>query len=158
MDAQQPEPLELRSLSPAWRKGLEEFCRALEAAGETKFFAPHPFSETELDRRVHYLGRDRYYLLVEGARVVGYGMLRGWDEGYAVPSLGIAIHPQARSRGYGELMMHFLHAAARLYGAERVRLRVHRDNANALELYRRLGYSFGPLDGAHYVGHKELNR
>ena len=151
-------PLELRSLAPELKKGLVEFCRALEGANETMFFSPHSFGEAELDQRVHYRGRDLYYVMVQGARVLGYGMLRGWDEGFAIPSLGIAIHPQVRSLGLGTLMMHFLHSAAHLAGASRVRLRVHRNNGRALDLYRRLGYSFGQLEGSHYIGFKDLGR
>ena len=97
-----------------------------------------------------------YYIMVEGPSVLGYGLLRGWDEGYAIPSLGIAIHPSARSSGLGLSLMHFLHAAARRRGAAKVRLRVRNDNARAVELYKRLGYAFESSEENYYVGFKEL--
>jgi len=46
-------------------------------------------------------------------------MLRGWDEGYETPSLGIAVHPDARGLGLARTFMGFLHAAASFQGAAR---------------------------------------
>jgi [ribosomal protein S18]-alanine N-acetyltransferase len=149
--------LEIRGLAPEWEVGLRELCRALEAANERRFFAPHPFDEAELQRRVHYRGLDHYSVVVLGSRVCGYGLLRGWDEGFTVPSLGLAIHPAARGRGLAELLMVFLHAVARHRGAQRVRLRVQPDNTRALALYRRLGYAFEQSGGGLLVGFKELS-
>lgn len=153
-----PEVLEYRRLSPEWRSALAEFCRALELAGDTGFFSPHPFTGEELDRRVNYTGPDLYYVAVEGARVLAYGMLRGWEDGFAIPSLGIAVHPAARSCGLGSSLMHFLHVAAARRGAERVRLKVNTTNTKAIELYRRLGYTFESTEGSYYVGFKQLRR
>lgn len=148
--------IECRRLSSEWRRGFGEFCRALEASGETAFFQPHSFADASLDRLVQYQGLDLYYVLVEGPQVLGYGLLRGWDEGYAIPSLGIAIHPQARSFGLGSLLMHFLHLAALRKGASKVRLRVRDDNLKAIALYKRLGYVFESSEGAYQVGYKDL--
>jgi ribosomal-protein-alanine N-acetyltransferase len=81
---------------------------------------------------------DVFLLGRENGRVVAFGMLRGWAEGYSVPSLGIATFPEGR--GYGRAMMTGLEIAARNRGAGRIRLRVHPDNLRARALYRRLGY------------------
>ena len=89
--------------------------------------------------------------------MIGYGMLRGWDEGYEIPSLGIAIDPAQQGRGYGQRLMEFLHATARQHGAKRVRLRVHPDNHRAVELYRSLGYSFSGESDGQKVGMLELS-
>jgi len=67
-------------------------------------------------------------------------MLRGWEEGYEVPSLGIAVAPDAEGRGYGRAMMHALASLARGRGASRIRLRVAADNARARGLYVSCGY------------------
>jgi [ribosomal protein S18]-alanine N-acetyltransferase len=76
-------------------------------------------------------------------------MLRGWDEGYDVPSLGIAVHPESRGQGLGELLMHFLHCAARRKGAREIMLKVYKENTAAYQLYLRLGYRF---DGEEQKG------
>ena len=124
-----------------WSRCLHSFSRSWPSRiGST--FHPHPLDAPTARRIAHYAGQDLYYGTVYGKQLVGYGMLRGWDEGYAVPSLGVAVHPQARGAGVGKLLMHFLHAAARCRGATQVRLKVHRENEVALAMYQRLGYVF----------------
>jgi CheY-like chemotaxis protein len=129
-----------------------EFLRALRASGEERFFHPHPFTDEGVAQITAYQGRDLYYALLDGPTMLGYGLLRGWDEGYEVPSLGIAIHPDARGLGLGQLLMRFLHAAARVRGAARVRLRVYPDNRRAVHLYESLGYEFSAPEGGYLVG------
>lgn len=148
--------IECRRLDRHWRAGLGDFCRALESSGDSRMFHPHGFDDAELDRVVTYTGADLYYVMVADSSVIGYGLLRGWDSGYAIPSLGIAIHPSCRRRGLGMAMMHFLHAAAAWRGATRIRLRVNRDNLAAKTLYESLGYSFGIMEGEYHVGFKDL--
>ena len=67
-------------------------------------------------------------------------MLRGWDEGYDVPSLGIAVRVDHYRHGHGRVMMTALHATAWSRGAGAVRLRVAPANQNARRLYDSLGY------------------
>jgi ribosomal protein S18 acetylase RimI-like enzyme len=69
-------------------------------------------------------------------------MLRGWDEGFEVPSLGIATRSSVRGTGLGGLLVQFLHAAACRRGANRVILKVYKDNIPARRLYEKLGYRF----------------
>jgi ribosomal protein S18 acetylase RimI-like enzyme len=107
------------------------------------FFRPHPFTADEARRIAHHRGRDTYAVLVEAGRPVAYGMLRGWDEGYDSPSLGVAVRTDAQGRGLGRLMMVRLHDLARARGSDEVRLRVHPDNRRARRLYESLGYSYG---------------
>jgi len=88
---------------------------------------------------------------------LAYGILRGWDQGYEIPSLGIAVHPEARGGKLGELMMHFLHSAARRKGARQVRLKVYGKNVSARNLYIKLGYKFDTVEeGGQLVGRLKL--
>lgn len=141
-----------RKLTARWLAPLEELLAALEAAGDRKRFDPHPFTREALQKLLRPGTRDYYCVLTRGDKVLGYGMLRGWDEGYAVPSLGIAIHPRARRRGVGRLLMTHLHEEARGRGARRVRLRVLEDNVAAIALYKALGYRFAGRQDGYRVG------
>lgn len=143
--------LEFRRLGPGLEGGLAAFFSDLRAAGDDRFFHPHPFTAEEAARICRYAGRDLYYAAVAD-RVLGYGLLRGWDEGYDVPSLGIAVHPAARGTGIARALMHFLHAAAAARGAPRVRLKVYPGNTAALRLYERLGYAFAGESNGQLVG------
>jgi ribosomal protein S18 acetylase RimI-like enzyme len=145
--------LELRRIDETVEQPLAEFFRVLKEAGDDAIFHPHRFTDDEANRRTRYKGNDLYYVLVDGNQVLGYGMLRGWDEGYEIPSLGIAIHPEMRGQGLGYLLMNFLHAAARRRGALKVRLKVYAHNDRALRLYKQLGYEFLSEEAGQLVGY-----
>lgn len=136
---------------------LRQFFEDLVADRAEREFHPHPLTGAEATRIANYAGPDLYYSAVQGTRVLGYGLLRGWEQGYDVPSLGIALHPSARGTGLGRTFMHFLHAAARQRGARRVRLKVYAGNTLALGLYRSLGYHFEGEEAGQFVGYFELN-
>jgi ribosomal protein S18 acetylase RimI-like enzyme len=148
--------IECRRLSLEWKQSLAAFFQELQEAGDAKYFHPHPLTYEEAERRCQYEGDDIYYVLVEGNRVLGYGMLRGWDEGYNVPSLGIALHPSIRGIGVGEMFVRFLHVAARRKGARKVRLKVYRDNVAAIKLYKKVGYSFQTDERGQLIGCVDL--
>lgn len=148
--------LECRRLSPEWGDGLMQFLEDLRRAGDDEYFKPHEFTREAVDGFCLHAGEDLYFVLAEGVRVLGYGLLRGWNEGYAVPSLGIAIHPDARKSGLGRALMAFLHAAAIRHGAVRVRLKVSPGNVKAIALYRSLGYVFGNEEEGLMVGLLDL--
>ncbi|MFY3742678.1 GNAT family N-acetyltransferase [Anaeromyxobacter sp. Red801] len=150
------EQLELRRVGPDLEAALAELFSALVAAGDDRSFHPHPFTPEAAAERARYAGLDVYCAAVVAGRVLGYGMLRGWDEGYAVPSLGIAIHPAARGLGLGRLVMEYLHCEARRRGAPRIRLKVYPANAAAVALYRSLGYEFQGEERGQLVGYKAL--
>lgn len=140
--------------------GLGDLLAALVTSGEARAFHPHAFDRLTLESlcRPTAAPHDEYRVAVEDCRVVAYGMLRGWAEGYAVPSLGIAVHPAARGRGLARSTMAHLHDVARGRGATRVRLKVYRDNASAIHLYQSLGYRLEPLNERELVGFLELGQ
>ena len=146
--------------APQWQEGLQQFFQDLKESGDDVFFSPHPADDDTIRRVAHLDGRDMYYLLVEEGRVLGYGMLRGWDEGYPIPSLGLAIHLSARGQGLGRMFMDFLHLLAARRGAGKVRLRVRANNEKALSLYKSLGYAFeeDTSQAGFLVGFKNIGR
>lgn len=152
--------LEVVRLTPDWQGGLQQFFQDLKASGDEVFFCPHPADADSIRRIAAHDGKDLYYLLVEQGKVRGYGMLRGWDEGYQIPSLGLATHPSARGQGLGKLLMDFLHVLAFRRGAHKVRLRVHANNEKALNLYTSLGYAFeeDTNQSGFLVGFKNIGR
>lgn len=149
--------LEMRTVGPGLEDSLWAFFGHLCDIGEDKRFHPHPFTRDLAIERCSYRGRDVYCAAMAGGKVLGYGMLRGWDAGYDVPSLGIAIHSDARGIGLGRAMMLLLHAEARRRGSSRIRLKVYPDNRVAVELYRSLGYVFASdLEQGQLLGVKTL--
>jgi ribosomal protein S18 acetylase RimI-like enzyme len=154
-----PAPIECVAFRPGWEDALARFFSDLNAkGGGDAFFHPHASDEAGLHGVARDIGDDLYYLFVRGREVLGYGLLRGWNEGYEIPSLGIAVHPSMRGTGLGRSIMDFLEAMARMRGASSIRLRVHKDNAIARGMYARRGYRLTPdgRDESLIVGIKSL--
>lgn len=150
--------LEIKRASAEHVSALQGFFLAVATPEERLFFAPHPFDQETVLRVCTHQGADLYYLMLFENRALGYGLLRGWDEGFDIPSLGITIHPEYRGRGLGKLLMSFLHAAARLRGSKKIRLKAHRGNGPALSMYQAMGYGFTSQEGAFLVGFLDLTR
>jgi len=145
-------------LRPGREQALAHFLADLAAAGDDAFFHPHPGDVASLRVLAEQPGKDLYVVFVENDDVRAYGLLRGWNEGYEIPSLGIAVHPGARAHGLGRLVMEHLEAMARHRGAPAIRLRVHKDNARAIGLYESRGYAMqaDASDARLLVGIKSL--
>jgi [ribosomal protein S18]-alanine N-acetyltransferase len=153
-----PSPLRYLPVQQIAPERLAAFFVLLAGNGDDLFFHPHPLTAAEAQYRCQDQGQDLYVVQLLGEELTGYGMLRGWDEGYAIPSLGIAIHPQRRGQGLGELLMHHLHDLARNRGAAQVRLSVEAGNHQARAFYRRLGYRFQEAeDGTRAIGWLNLD-
>lgn len=150
-----------RRLSAADAPLLSVFFRALVASGCDGMFHPHPFDAATAARICRLAAdgttaSDEYHAMIEDDRIVAYGMLRGWAEGYAVPSLGIAVLPECRRRGLAQRLMDHLHRIAADRGATAVRLKVYRSNASAIRLYESHGYRLSGLSETELLGHLPL--
>ena len=151
--------IDTHAVSPADAAGLAALFSALVAAADEQRFHPHPLTAAYAAYITsEYAGADRYFVATSRSVVVGYGMLRGWDEGFAIPSLGIAVHPAWRGRGVARTLMTALHHDAQRLGAPSIRLRVHPDNATAISLYRNLGYEFAGEENGQLVASFQLDR
>jgi ribosomal-protein-alanine N-acetyltransferase len=148
--------LEFVKLSPGWETALGALFNDLLNGGDDATFHPHPLTAEEAGVRCRYRGKDLYYVAADGRDVLAYGMLRGWDEGFEIPSLGIALSSRVRGTKLAQAFMMFLHAAARRRGAKRVRLKVHRQNVRAIKLYEQVGYRFESASEDELVGFIDL--
>ena len=152
-------PLNIRRIEPDHLEGLADFFAKLVESGSNKTFHPHPFDQKtakEIALRSNHT-QDLYYVMDLGFdKVIGYGMLRGWDEGYDIPSLGIAIHPDYRGMKLALMFMDFLHTASRLRGSTKIMLSVYRHNTVAKTLYEKLGYKFTELRETELRGYYDL--
>lgn len=150
--------IECVAFRSGWERGLQAFLEALDRGGEAHFFSPHASDLKTLEALATGPRQDIHCLLVEGSLVVGYGLLRGWDEGFEIPSLGIAIHPLRRGRGLGNFLMGYLELLAALRGSASIRLRVLKSNTAAITLYSARGYEWQPDSGDEslLIGRKHL--
>lgn len=147
--------LECRILTPDDSCALGKFFIQVVCNNDDKLFHPHGFSYIDADNICNNQGKDLYYGVFSGNNILGYGLLRGWDDGYDIPSLGIVISSKARGLGLGRMLMLFLHSAARNRGAKSIRLTVLKENVIAKSLYMSLGYTFTE-SGNSFVGELEF--
>jgi len=150
-----PEPtaeLRFRRVDRSCVAELARLFEELRASPGAEFFHPHPLDRAEAERICGLEGRDYYCLATLGAVPVGYGMLRGWDAGYAEPSLGIALSPGHVGRGLGKALTAHLRAVASERGATSIRLKVYRRNEPARSLYRKMGYVLVPHSADEELG------
>lgn len=161
--------MRFRPVTPADEDGLADLFVALARVGDDRLFHPHPLTQEAARHVCRHRDttcdepHDEYHVAVapsrdsDSAAVVGYGMLRGWVEGYETPSLGIAVHPDHRGRGIARQLMDHLHTVAGERGAVRVRLKVYRTNLAAVRLYASLDYEFEPYSETELLGFRALS-
>ncbi|HUC28522.1 MAG TPA: GNAT family N-acetyltransferase [Candidatus Acidoferrum sp.] len=111
-------------------------------------FDGHGFDREKARTALVALLRDarfgRAWLIQDGASAVGYIVL---CFGYSLEWLGrdafvdeFYLREEYRGRGWGRATMDFVEDQARTEGIRALHLEVVRQNASALELYRRLGF------------------
>ncbi|HWI65855.1 MAG TPA: ribosomal protein S18-alanine N-acetyltransferase [Symbiobacteriaceae bacterium] len=83
-----------------------------------------------------------YIVAKEGAQVVGHGGMHVIFEDAHVTN--VAVLPEYRGRGLGELLMRDLLDRAAARGAQRITLEVREKNTPAQSLYRKLGFVTSP--------------
>lgn len=137
---------------------LATFFETVAADETAAHFRPHSWTAESADRIAGCPGRDVYLAGWRDGVIAGYGFLRGWDDGWDVPSLGIYIAPCARRSGRSRLMMDELEKWAITRDAQKMRLRVHPDNLIARKLYESCGYTFdGTIERGELVGYKQIS-
>jgi len=151
-----PINIECRVLKNTDVDSLSIFFDEIMSNNDNELFCPHPFTKEYAHKICNYSGLDVYCAVFGDKNILGYGMLRGWDEGFEIPSLGIAISRSARGIGLGKMFMLFLHSFAKCRGSKYIRLTVYDKNIIAKNLYNELGYSFKRYDENSAVGILEL--
>jgi ribosomal protein S18 acetylase RimI-like enzyme len=151
--------VDVQRITRADAAALGEFYETVARDEETvRFFHPHPFTRAfaaELCARIE-TSRDRYYVARYRGRIVGYLILRGWDEGYAIPSMGVCSHPGLRDAGLGHLLYAHGVQESRAAGAPKLRLTVLRSNERAIHIDRNFGFVFQDKNDQEVVGLLDL--
>jgi len=135
----------IRIVSGGYLKKLKDFFRLIRSEGSEKFFHPHPFDDETAERiaRDSIMYRDLYYLVLShNENIAGYFMLRGFDEGYEIPSFGVIVHPEFRRKGLGRATMEITINVCRTLKIKKLMLKVYDKNIAAKSLYDSFGFKF----------------
>jgi len=132
--------LRFETVQPKHADALAELFERNSIAGVSTNFDPFPLTAVQaraiaLDRH-----KDAYYLALRGGSTIGMSMLRGFDEGYEIPSFGIFVDHKNQGRGIGRALTVWTIEQAHLRGCSAVRLSVYAKNNAARGLYASLGF------------------
>ena len=145
------------TLSPSMESKLGLFFRDINADPDCTFFRPHALSPQYASKLKSIIKNDIYLVSLDNiSSINGYCFLRGWDDGWDTPSLGICLHSEARGKGLSKLLMSALHGIAKFKQCKKVRLTVDNDNLSAISLYKSFGYELSRLDDQRLIGFKYL--
>lgn len=110
----------------------------------------HPFEFTlENIRNLLELDYDNYYVAEIDNEIVGYSHLRTFGK-YKIPTYGGVIWRRFRNKGYGTKMLEEVLEDAKRLNYESVKLKVYKDNNNALKLYRDYGFRIIGMEGKEW--------
>ena len=129
-----------RKIKPEHYEMLSSFLEENNLPVVVRTFNPFPMTEETARKIALAPRRDHYYGAFLAARIVGLSMLRGWNEGYSVPSFGIIVDHSFHNRGIGARMTEFTVEEARKLGCARVRLTVYASNHAAVRIYAAKGF------------------
>lgn len=101
----------------------------------TRSFAPFTLSSETARWIACEPHNDKFYLGLIENEPVGFSMLRGWDEGFSIPSFGIFIDHRKHGLGLGKEMLDLTIEAAKNLDCEKIRLSVFASNPSACKLY-----------------------
>lgn len=115
---------------------------AQDGSAYLKHFSPFELSADGVVDALSCARGDGYWMLSLDGRMAGFFMLRGFDQGYAIPSFGVYVARWARNRGLSKIALAFAVGQCRELHCTALRLSVHPDNAPALAVYETAGFRF----------------
>lgn len=137
-----PDALTFRELADADEDALACFLVRNDVPAVTATFTPFPMTAATAATLLSERREDHYYgAFARQGEIVALSMLRGWDEGFVVPSFGIAVDARWHGHGVGTHMTAWTVEQARALGAPSVRLTVYDDNPTAQRIYADLGFA-----------------
>ena len=133
--------LTLREIDLYSRGTLDAVFDEIVTGEDNKLFHPHPFTKEFAAHLSSYSGRDYYALAFCAKDVVGYAMLRGWDEGYAVPTVGLYICRKYRGRKFALPLLRQLRLEALQRGAVEMMAKVAVENIRSMRAFISAGFT-----------------
>ncbi|MGI9068869.1 MAG: GNAT family N-acetyltransferase [Pyrinomonadaceae bacterium] len=153
------EEFEIRPLEPEDAAGLSEMLRS-QPQVYTRFFTPFGFDEESILKILARRGQDVYMGVYWLDQIVGFFMLRGWNEGYETPAFGILIDERFRGYGVEMLSLETAKVICKLRGATRIMFKMHPENISIRAVARKTGFIQTGIEArsGNVVYHLEIKR
>jgi len=95
-----------------------------------RFFYAFGSDESAISHMLSAVRRNIYSGVFWQANLIGIFMLRGWDEGYEVPSFGVLIDKNYRGGAFMRLTLDTAKLICKLSGSKRLMAKIHPDNVS----------------------------
>jgi len=130
----------LKKISPDDVDQVSKFFTENSVDAITCFFSPFELTAETARWIACEPHKDRFYLGKVNNQIVGFSMLRGWDEGFTVPSFGIFIDHRKHGLGFGKNLLDLTIEEAERLQCPKIRLSVFASNQPAFKLYLSRGF------------------
>ena len=137
---EQPLDIRIREVVPADAALLVEFFKVNATAATLRHFSPFRLDEATARQIAMEPRLDLYFAAFLEEVIVGLSLLRGWDEGFEIPSFGMLIDERLRGKRVGRRLMEWTMEEARRRGCSQVRLSVNASNRAGMHLYESMGF------------------
>ncbi len=111
-----------------------------------KYFTPFEISENGFNTVLSKAVLDRFFGVFVGTSLVGFYMLRGFDEGYKIPAYGVFISKKYAGLGLGSLTIQHAITFCKINKIRRLMLKVYPENVSAKMIYESFGFKSEGID------------
>src|SRR3954451_16258635 len=98
----------------------------------TRWFDPFPLDAETATALSRHDGNDLYWGASAEAGLVGFAMVRGWDDNHPQPAYGCFVDRHAQGQRIGETITRLMLEQLRQEDVPEVRARIHDDNVASL--------------------------
>ena len=106
----------------------------------SKYFIPFDFDYETIKSILSKKKRDCFFGIFINDEIVGFYMLRGFDQGYEVPSYGVWISSKYAGYGLSRLTLQYAETFCKINRIKKIMLKVHPKNIRAKKIYEMAGY------------------
>jgi RimJ/RimL family protein N-acetyltransferase len=152
-----PLALEIKRLNINHSKELANLLQSSDK-DYSQYFIPFTFDFETISEILSKAKSDQVYGIYVDNKLIGFYMLRGFDEGYSVPSYGVWISEKYSNRGLSTFTLQHAISFCKLNSIKRIMLKVHPDNITAKHIYEKHGFKQTGIDPKihHLIYHKDL--
>lgn len=142
--------LEIKNLTTDHSKELSELLQSADK-DYTQYFIPFTFDFETILKILTNAVKDQYYGIFAKNTLVGFYMLRGFDDGYVIPSYGVWIAKDYSSKGISKLTLQHAISFCKINNIKKLILKVHPENIIAKNIYESFGFINDGVDKR--IGH-----
>jgi RimJ/RimL family protein N-acetyltransferase len=152
-----PKAIEIKLLTNENSRELAELLQNSDKE-YSQYFIPFTFDYGTVFKLLSNVVKDQYYGIFSDNNLIGFYMLRGFDEGFDIPSYGVWIAKDFSSKGISKLTLQHAISVCKVNNIKKLILKVHPDNIIAKNIYEKFGFIYQGVDNriGHLIYHKMI--